>query len=155
MVAARGNLSVRRDIGVRGVENLHALFDQAEVDLIDHGSERDKRRAPVADLNNLVCDRNAFLRARGDRRGDQAVQRIRTRRQRLLQHLIGKYRHNAALVVREGLPFRVKALLLGGQHAHAIAGGRMRLHQMVQRILFSQGKRRRDHQHMPACGQRF
>ena len=120
-----------------------------------HGELRDIRRAAVADLDDLIGDGHALLRTRGDRRRDQRVQRVRAGVQRLAQHLTGEQGGQAVSVPREGLALLVKALLLRGEHAHAVAGVDVRFRQMGERIVLRQRKGRRDDQHMPALGQVF
>ena len=152
---ARRNIRVRRDIGVRRVKDLHALFNQAEVDPLDHGKLRDIGRTAVADLDDFVGDRNALLRARSNRRRDQRVQRIRAGLQRLHQHVPGEHGSEDMRIARDGLALLVKALLLGSEHTHTVAGVHMRLRQMGEGVRLGQRDRRSDDQCMRALTQVF
>ena len=60
---ARFDLGIRRDVGVRRIEDLHTLVDQREVDAVYHRAERDVSRAAVADLNDLIRHGHTLLRA--------------------------------------------------------------------------------------------
>ena len=58
-------------------------------------------------------------------------------------------------IARNRLTLRVKSLLLGCEHADAVAGRDMRLRQMEERVLLREAERRREHQHMTAFRQRL
>ena len=49
MTPAGRDVRVGCDIGVRGIEDLHALFDQSEVDALHHRDLRHEGRSAVVD----------------------------------------------------------------------------------------------------------
>ena len=149
------DVRIRGDVGIRRVEDLNALLDEAEVDALHHRGLRHERCRAVVDGVNLIRDGDALLRTGRDRRRDQTVERIRAAFERLFQHIEGKESREAVRIARNRLTLRVKALLLGRKHADAVAGRDMRLRQMEERVLLREAERRREHQHMTAFRQRL
>ena len=147
------DVRIRGDVGIRRVEDLNALLDEAEVDALHHRGLRHERCHAVVDGVNLVRDGNALLRTGRDRRRNQSVERIRAAFERLFQHIEGKERREAPRIARNRLTLRVKALLLGRQDAHAVAGRNVRLRQMEERVLLGECERRGEHENVAAFGQ--